>query len=279
MNWCDAAGVDYLDSSVGINVPVLQFVRRRFQRDQVVLFPVDPVYSGIGGANLPLSLPDRPFSEKKDAVVWRGRYCGTAVGSTPRNWLWAEEVFSGAFSFDDPIVMAQLRSMPRWTICAELAEVGWANVGLTLTQQERAACDASSALGSLILPHTKPKLNLAAQLAYKYILVVPGNDIGSGLYWALMSNSVVLKVETEWETALEAGLEPWVHYVPVEPTLSSIESAITRLARDQHLCEAIISNAQSKMRPHLNSEWRLRVDMATIESYGKAVKSDATVTF
>lgn len=53
-------------------------------------------------------------------------------------------------------------------------------------------------------------------LQYKALIMLEGNDISSGLKWALFSNSVVLMPEptmTSW--AMEELLIPWVHYIPI----------------------------------------------------------------
>ena len=53
-------------------------------------------------------------------------------------------------------------------------------------------------------------------LQYKAIIMLEGNDVSSGLKWALFSNSVVLMPEptmTSW--AMEELLIPWVHYIPI----------------------------------------------------------------
>ncbi len=54
-------------------------------------------------------------------------------------------------------------------------------------------------------------------LQYKGLVMLEGNDVSSGLKWALYSNSVVLiptPTSTSW--AMEESLEPWVHYVPID---------------------------------------------------------------
>jgi hypothetical protein len=61
-------------------------------------------------------------------------------------------------------------------------------------------------------------------LKYKAIIMVQGNDVASGLKWALMSNSVLIippPTLTTW--AMEEFLEPWVHYIPLDPSLSDAE--------------------------------------------------------
>jgi hypothetical protein len=53
--------------------------------------------------------------------------------------------------------------------------------------------------------------------------MLEGNDVASGLKWALLSNSVVIMRKpnvTSW--AMEELLEPWVHYIPLDVSLTDI---------------------------------------------------------
>ena len=55
------------------------------------------------------------------------------------------------------------------------------------------------------------KVGLSTLLEYKGIIMIEGNDVASGLKWALLSQSVVLMPppkHTSW--AMEELLEPWV---------------------------------------------------------------------
>jgi hypothetical protein len=68
------------------------------------------------------------------------------------------------------------------------------------------------------------KLSMKDQLRYKAIIMVEGNDVSSGLKWALMSNSVLMippPTLTTW--AMEELLEPWVHYIPLDASLNDAE--------------------------------------------------------
>jgi hypothetical protein len=61
-------------------------------------------------------------------------------------------------------------------------------------------------------------------LRYKGLLILEGNDVASGVKWAMYSQSVVLMprpTHTSW--AMEEVLEPWVHYNPVHTNLTDIE--------------------------------------------------------
>ena len=60
-------------------------------------------------------------------------------------------------------------------------------------------------------------LSMEEMLHYKAIVILQGNDVASGLKWALFSNSiVVMPIPTVTSWAMEEWLIPWVHYVPIE---------------------------------------------------------------
>ena len=70
-----------------------------------------------------------------------------------------------------------------------------------------------------------PKTNLEDMLKYKAIIMLEGNDVSSGLKWALYSNSVVMTqappTKSSW--LMEETLEPWKHYIPLNRDLSDVE--------------------------------------------------------
>lgn len=70
-------------------------------------------------------------------------------------------------------------------------------------------------------------LDAKAQMKYKYVISIEGNDVSSGLKWMLFSNSVVLMPKPTWESwAMEARLEEFVHYIPIERDMSNVEEMI-----------------------------------------------------
>ena len=71
---------------------------------------------------------------------------------------------------------------------------------------------------------TGSSLSMKRQLQYKALIMVEGNDVATGLKWALLSNSVVMMQppsHTSW--AMEELLEPWVHFIPLNEELSDVE--------------------------------------------------------
>lgn len=68
------------------------------------------------------------------------------------------------------------------------------------------------------------RLSIKKQLSYKGIIVVPGNDVATGLKWSMLSNSVVLMPRpriSSW--FMEEWLQPYIHYVPLKDDLSDAE--------------------------------------------------------
>ena len=78
------------------------------------------------------------------------------------------------------------------------------------------------------VPLVTPKVPIGALLQFKAIIMLEGNDVASGLKWALLSQSVVMMPppkHTSW--ALEEFLEPWVHYIPLLDDLSDVEAKMS----------------------------------------------------
>lgn len=69
-----------------------------------------------------------------------------------------------------------------------------------------------------------PKVTMRKLLQFKGIIMLEGNDVASGLKWALLSQSVVLMPpprHTSW--LMEELLVPWVHYIPLKEDLTDVE--------------------------------------------------------
>lgn len=68
------------------------------------------------------------------------------------------------------------------------------------------------------------RMDLKTMLEYKAIIMLEGNDVSTGLKWALYSNSVVFATpskKTSW--AMEDLLEPWVHYIPLNKDMTDMQ--------------------------------------------------------
>lgn len=271
-NWCDAQGFAYHDAIPELlEAPVLQYARRRSQRGQVVLLPLEWSYMGPGSNNLPAEPDPIPFCSKSDRLTWRGRVSGVVdqLGNGPKDSWWAESIFKPRGATAKAAEL--LQRTPRWRVANALRKTPWADVRFTIHPKLRSTLDECPELSSVLTPLLGRRLEQSTQRQGKFLLVVDGNDIGTNKYWSLLSNSVTLIVNSEWETALDAGLEPWVHYVPVPPEREAIEATVDDLLRHPKRCEDIIQAAHSLLRPQLDIARREAADYATLLRYQEQV--------
>ncbi|GAA0752894.1 hypothetical protein GCM10009107_27170 [Ideonella azotifigens] len=268
-NWSDAQGWDYRHRLPGLGgIPVIQYCRRAVQRGQVVLMPLPRYYMGPGGPNLPDQPDPMPFRAKRNRLAWRGSLTGT-LSDWDREIWWVDAVFREKAHAQD---FARARRVTRWRAADELRKSPLADVKLTLTDLQRLRMAASAPLQDLLRGLVGEWQSKEAARQSKFLLVVDGNDIGSNKYWSLLSNSVVLLVESEWETALDAGLVAGVHYVPVQANRQAIETTVEALLADEARCESIIAAAHELLAPQLRTDWRDAADWLTLQAYATRVR-------
>lgn len=95
--------------------------------------------------------------------------------------------------------------------------------------------------------HLCSPISIQEQLLYKYLLVLPGNDVATGLKWALTSSSLVLMPTPKKETWLmEGSLTPWVHFVPVDDP-SHLTDRLLWLRRNADEAKRIVARANQWM--------------------------------
>lgn len=96
---------------------------------------------------------------------------------------------------------------------------------------------------------TRTRLSAEEQLRYKAIVMLEGNDVSSGLKWALYSNSVVLMPHptfTSW--AMEELLRPYIHYVPLNDDLSNVEAQMLWILAHEEEAKRIAQRGKAWMR-------------------------------
>lgn len=163
---------------------------------------------------------DIPWSEKKNGGIWRGALTGRK-----------RSVFRVVQSATNQISKTEMcMNMQRCKLVYLHANSTLVNASLTGVM----AVQPHTLLPEHVIPEVLdgvrlygPHTSYADLLQYKAVIMLEGNDISSGLKWALYSNSVVLaqkSIYTSW--AMEELLEPWVHYIPVADDLSDVEDKV-----------------------------------------------------
>ena len=167
-----------------------------------------------------------PWKEKKDIAIFRGALTGSYPDSMGKDKL------------RQLSVVERCRLLPRCWLSFKHSSSNLVDAKLTVPHVEDADGPSKSTYPEedKMIPRTvtvseedkqnytnSPNIELYGNqkskselLEYKALILLEGNDISSGLKWALFSNSVVLMPEptlTSW--AMEELLQPWVHYVPI----------------------------------------------------------------
>lgn len=98
----------------------------------------------------------------------------------------------------------------------------------------------------------KGNLDKHDQLQFKFILNIEGNDASSSLPWALASNCCPLhNYPYKSETYLFGlGLEPYVHFVPINNDGSDLVEKYNWCLNNLHKCEEIARNGKKYMEKY-----------------------------
>ena len=115
------------------------------------------------------------------------------------------------------------------------------------------------------------------QMGYKMVIMVEGNDVASGLKWALLSSSAVLMPAATIVTwAMESELVPWVHYIPLRQDCADLEEKAKWCLGNLARCEAIGRNGQCFAAQFLNAERESRVSGQVVDRLAEVVRSSAS---
>lgn len=155
-----------------------------------------------------------PWKEKSDSAWWGGDLTGL-------DWATAEPP-----------------TLTRWDVLSYFRDHPSEQVHLHLADSRGREMPGIQASGHF----TK-----ADAFSHKCLVLLPGNDIPSGLSWFFASNSVVLMQEPHLEHILYFMMKPWVHYVPLEPRPSDILIKLEWVLSNADRAQEIVRNAQERL--------------------------------
>jgi len=120
----------------------------------------------------------------------------------------------------------------------------------------------------MTVPWQKPKMSLAKQLQYKFILCIEGNDVASNLKWVMSSNSIAFMVKPTYETwFMEGTLVPNHHYVLLKDDYSDLEEKIEYYST--HIDEAltIVKNANDYVTQFKDKKREDLISLLVLKKY------------
>jgi hypothetical protein len=119
---------------------------------------------------------------------------------------------------------------------------------------------------------SSPMLSWDDQLKYRFLISIDGNGATcSRVNKSLMSNSVLLKYDSDSILYYFPLLKPWVHYIPISSDADVIKVVETELANPGHYQE-IPENASKFVRNHLHYADIYRYTTDLINGYSKLMK-------
>jgi len=120
------------------------------------------------------------------------------------------------------------------------------------------------------------RLDRAAQMRYRYIADVDGfARTWDAWAWKMMSGSVVLAVDSIWDSFFSQCFTPWQHYVPVANDCSDLAARLDWCRDNDAECQAIATRARERATVVYNDSFvvqRLRETFAARLGGGAAAQ-------
>ena len=200
------------------------------------------------------------FDEKKDEIIWRGRFTGRANG--------CKDLYEVDDIENDINKFLRFRFVEKWSKKYNIKftkEYDWQDEShwldmKTKTEQQRTPRECRSLYNKeyvenyfkennhmvddyIAFFHWRARNPPKTIDEYKYILSLDGHDWASCLSFVLMTNSVMIGPIPKWHNIFNLQLAPWEHYVPVLDDASDLDKKLTWCKNHQNECKEIIQRA------------------------------------
>jgi hypothetical protein len=207
-----------------------------------------------------------PWSSKKATIFWRGTPTGEdeTARITARSWINPRH---------------QLVQM-------SLNHPAWINAEFTYTyrasdyqKNEQGLPPVSSPVyWEKILPVSKP-VHPKAHLLYRYLIDIDGySSCFSRTFWILLSNSILLKQVTDNRQWFYQGLEPYVHFIPLESDLSNLEEQYKWCLEREQECRRISKEASQFALNYLTYEKNMGYLLRLLKVYRSLYGDEPNLT-
>lgn len=200
------------------------------------------------------------FEEKKDEIIWRGRFTGRDENGVN---LWEVDNIENNIN-----KFLRFRFVEKWSKKYNIkftkdydwcGDAYWDDIyaksEVERTLQSRRTVynrtytdnyfEENSHMMADWIPfvHWKAKNPPEVIDEYKYILCLDGHDWSSVLPFILMTSSLMIGPIPKWHNIFHLNLSPWEHYVPVLDDASDLDEKLSWCRNNQNQCLAIIQRA------------------------------------
>jgi hypothetical protein len=206
------------DSAPGEFLPVFAYSGKRGYRD----IPI-PTYDDIFDRDMPGMQTD--WGLKKAVAVFRGS--STGCGSTAET--------------NQRLKLATLRS--------DTLDVGITKYTSNLKYTSPTEIGKPTKVAPVV-----PSLSWAEQSKYKYIVHVDGNVVAYRLLKSMLTNSVILRVKSDFIHWCDSQLKPGVHYLEIRSDLSDLQEIVEWCKAHDVECKKIAAAGYTFARELLTDE-------------------------
>ncbi|MBB1499004.1 glycosyl transferase family 90 [Paracoccus sp. MC1862] len=255
----------------GCAVPVFVFNRLESVAG-AVLWPL-PLYHDLGSDGFLGNFDQHriPWEMKGPRFVWRGSPGGrNSIGkpsehaADTRMRPLLQRHRDGRIS--DGNLRAQLDLFPRYRFVSRY--IGDVRGDVGFTERKDIGIDNWPALRPLKLEAIPQR----EMLRFKYLVVLPGLDIGSSFFWTMNSGSVGLVMETPFESFASVHFKPWEHYVPFRQDLSDFEDRLAWCRKNDAECREMTERAAAVCRQLGRTDLRHQCNMLVIEEVRRRIE-------
>ncbi len=129
-------------------------------------------------------------------------------------------------------------------------------------------CDVGFTTGAVPEWQRKPRMSVAEQLEYRYVISVEGVDVATNLKWIMASNSLCLMPKPTYETwFMEGRLEPGVHYAALRPDGADLEKIVEHYENHPDEARRIVTNANAHFRQFTDDASERLVSLLVLYKY------------
>ena len=204
-----------------------------------------------------------PWHNKKEIVFWRG----SPTGPAPTE----KEILKNAWEKAPRFHLVRLSKSHPQTIDAGFITNPSVNPALVSWPYTSIGVENGPLLASK-LEIVKP-VHPRTHLQYKYLIDVDGHSCCySRTYWVLLSNSVMLKQVTDHCQWFYKGIEPFVHFVPVEENLKDLFEKMTWCQANDQKMEEIAERSTEFALNYLQYESNLLFLRELLKEYASHMR-------
>jgi len=265
---CSMPDLDFivcLEDSIDLNIfpcPIFTFATKG-RTDNLILMPDPTALDPKDRAYITTTILNEgkkrcDWSCKKNVVFWRGSPTGPAPSEAEilaDYWVNAPRFCLVKLSKQHP---DQLDAGFITKFCENKAIPSWPYTTIGIVNGHLLASKFE------LVEAVHPKNHLV----FKYLIDIDGNSCCySRTYWILLSNSLMLKQVTDNRQWFYNGIQPYVHYVPIQENLSDLFEKIEWCKSNDLLARKIAENGTEFALKHLQYENNLHFLKELLKAY------------